>query len=129
MKIGISYLENPNGYGRIIEVNNIFNKIVEEKDCSEYEKKSKLVNAGIYMIKNYVLLKYIPLLQNINQQCEYYLPDIFNIVPSLLKKEISYFNFNKYIQHEMLGVNTQKELMLLKNNNMKEWDYDPPYYY
>ena len=39
MKIGISYLENPSGYGRIIEVNNRFNKIVEEKDCSEYEKK------------------------------------------------------------------------------------------
>ena len=48
--------ENPRGCGRIILDSNskIINSI-EEKDCTEEQRKIKLTNVGIYLIKNQLL--------------------------------------------------------------------------
>ena len=81
-------LNNPYGYGRIIEKNNEFVKIVEEKDCSEEEKLVKIINAGIYIINNIYLCKYLPYITNTNSQNEYYLTDIIEIIKNYLCTEI-----------------------------------------
>jgi bifunctional N-acetylglucosamine-1-phosphate-uridyltransferase/glucosamine-1-phosphate-acetyltransferase GlmU-like protein len=50
-KLLITELEDPNGCGRIIlDNNNNIIDIFEEKDCTQLEKKIKLVNCGIYQI-------------------------------------------------------------------------------
>ena len=50
--IVVSELENPVCYGRIVvNDNNDFEDIIEEKDCNDIQKKIKLINAGIYSKK------------------------------------------------------------------------------
>ena len=58
--------ENPTGYGRIIEKEGKFEKIVEEKDCNDEERKCRKTNAGIYTFDTITLCKYLPLLSNDN---------------------------------------------------------------
>ena len=63
-RIMTTILEEPYGYGRIIETNGIFSKIVEQKDANEEELKCQKVNAGIYAFDSNVLYKYLPYLSN-----------------------------------------------------------------
>ncbi|SFP71821.1 bifunctional UDP-N-acetylglucosamine diphosphorylase/glucosamine-1-phosphate N-acetyltransferase GlmU [Hydrogenimonas thermophila] len=72
-------LENPFGYGRVIVENGEVQAIVEEKDCTDDQKKIKTVNAGIYVFKQDVLNRYLPKLSNDNAQSEYYLTDIIKM--------------------------------------------------
>ena len=69
-------LENPAGYGRVVVENGEVQAIVEEKDCTEEQKRIKTVNAGVYCFKKEVLERYLPLLSNDNAQKEYYLTDV-----------------------------------------------------
>lgn len=105
----VNKLENPFGYGRIKTKNNEFEKIVEEKDCSQDERKIDLVNSGIYCFKNQILLTNIEKINNNNKQNEYYLTDIFNFID---KKFIDLVYLeNKY---EVMGVNTPEQLISLE---------------
>jgi len=76
VKIVTTVLENPYGYGRVIDKDGLV-KIVEEKDASEEEKRIKNVNC---VIQSHLLCKYLPLLQNKNNQHEYYLTDIIALI-------------------------------------------------
>ncbi|MFY9143076.1 bifunctional UDP-N-acetylglucosamine diphosphorylase/glucosamine-1-phosphate N-acetyltransferase GlmU [Sulfuricurvum sp.] len=69
-------LDNPSGYGRVIIEDGQVQRIVEEKDADEAEKKIQTVNAGVYAFKHHVLQTYIPKLSNANAQGEYYLTDV-----------------------------------------------------
>lgn len=69
-------LENPSGYGRVVIENGHVERIVEEKDASDQEKKINSVNAGVYAFKHHVLDRYLKNLSNANAQGEYYLTDI-----------------------------------------------------
>jgi len=105
--------ENPFGNGRIILNNNgnILNSI-EEKDCSEEDKKIKLVNVGIYLIKNNLIIENVDKIKNENKQKEYYLPDLmiiliklnYNVIPIKLKN-----------QNELINVNTPEDLIKVHN--------------
>ena len=108
-------LENPTGYGRIIyeNNNNKFIKIQEEKDCSEDQKNITIVNCGLYKFESELLLKYIPEIKNNNNQKEYYLTDILEILINNQYKIDTYLldeSENKYI----MGVNNQEELKNLE---------------
>lgn len=73
-------LENPTGCGRIIKDDDgVFEKIVEEKDCDDEQRKIKLVNVGIYVVSIPTLQKFIPKIDNDNAQKEYYLTDIVEL--------------------------------------------------
>ena len=100
-----TFLEEPRGYGRIID-----SKIVEDKDCSDYEKTICNVNCGIYAFSNRFLCEHLPTLNNQNAQNEYYLTSIFDHV---CKDEVMLFEINKDKQHEVRGVNTKEDLSLL----------------
>ena len=111
--------ENNYGYGRIVEKDGEFIKIVEEKDCNEIEKKIKTINCGIYSFDCEVLCKYINLLDKNNSQEEYYLTDIFKIIKERNTNNNSFMNVNsiklnssQYI--EVVGVNTKEQLEKLE---------------
>ena len=107
------HIEEPYGYGRIIHENNKFVKIQEEKDCSLEEKKIKIVNCGLYKFDAELLIKYIPQLKNNNNQKEYYLTDLLEILIQN-NLEIDTLLLNKEENKYVMGVNNQTELKNLE---------------
>jgi UDP-N-acetylglucosamine diphosphorylase/glucosamine-1-phosphate N-acetyltransferase len=107
-------LDNPNGYGRIIENNDIFTKIVEDKDCLPEEKQVKKVNCGIYAFNTELLCKYIIKIDNNNSQKEYYLTDIIKLIRNNEDIIVETFDIEKEIQYQIMGVNTQEQLFELE---------------
>lgn len=113
----IAEIENPFGYGRIITENTTNNKIIkiiEQKDCTEDEKKINLVNVGIYFFSGKLLKNYIPLIQNNNAQKEYYLTDLISIIKNNSENNIIYKLIEKKNNYQILGVNTKEELIELE---------------
>ena len=100
--------ENPTGSGRIIlnTDGSILNSI-EEKDCSDEQRKIKLTNVGIYLIKNSFINNYIGQVKNNNIQKEYYLPDLILI---LIREGIFVKPLILKNQDELLNINTQMDL-------------------
>lgn len=109
-RIMTSIMDNPHGYGRVIEKDGVFEKIVEEKDCNDEERKCTKTNAGIYAFKSKLLYKYLPYLSNDNAQNEYYLTDIVKIMKEHEKVQIGVYNIPTERQIELTGVNTKEQL-------------------
>jgi UDP-N-acetylglucosamine diphosphorylase/glucosamine-1-phosphate N-acetyltransferase len=111
----VAKFENPTGYGRIIYDNSReFIGIVEEKDCTEEQRKINIVNSGLYLIESRLLRKYVPMIDNNNVQNEYYLTDIVKLIKQHTELSIDTYlieeSENKYIS----GVNTPQELAKLE---------------
>jgi bifunctional N-acetylglucosamine-1-phosphate-uridyltransferase/glucosamine-1-phosphate-acetyltransferase GlmU-like protein len=122
-KIITTLVDEPSGLGRIILKNNKFIKIVEEKDCSNEEKKIKLINTGVYAFKKDILCKYILHLNNNNAQKEYYLTDIIEIIKENENIDIDMYEISKEKQYELTGVNTKQQLIDLNNLIKIKKDY------
>ena len=103
--------ENPTGYGRIVrDEGGSIEKIVEEKDASNSEKKIKEINSGIYCFDIEELLKALNLIKPNNAQGEYYLTDVIKIMNDKgLKTGAVIVEDNT----EILGVNDRAQLELL----------------
>ena len=70
-------MQDPTGYGRIVrDASGAVTEIVEHKDASDDQLKITEINTGIMAVKAKHLQKWLPLLNNDNAQCEYYLTDI-----------------------------------------------------
>ena len=113
-------IANPHGYGRIVyekdidfNSNEIFAGIVEERDCTEEQKKINIINTGIYYIKGSLLKTFVPLITNNNSQKEYYLTDIVKLIKinswTIIDTVLLNENDNRFIS----GVNTPEEMELL----------------
>lgn len=105
---------NPFGYGRIVRNNlGIVEKIVEQKDASETEKKISEVNTGVYCFNNRDLFSALHLIKNDNVQGEYYLTDVMEILKKSGKVVVAYKmkNFD-----ESMGVNDR--IALAKANKL-----------
>ena len=77
-------MEVPPAYGRIVrDSENLFAKIVEDKDCSPEQKLIKEVNPGFYCFDIPALLLALDRLTTHNAQGEYYLTD----VPEILRAD------------------------------------------
>ena len=109
-RIMTTKLQDPHGYGRIIEKEGIFQKIVEEKDCDDEERKCQKTNAGIYAFNSSMLFKYLPYLSNDNAQKEYYLTDIVEIIKINEDVNIDLYDMPIDRQIELTGVNTKEQL-------------------
>lgn len=79
INMSVIKLDNPHGYGRVLISNEKVQEIVEQKDCTQEQLKTKTVNAGIYCVNTELLNRYIPQLSNNNAQEEYYLTDIIKM--------------------------------------------------
>jgi len=67
---------DPTGYGRILrDPDGSVRAIVEEKDCTEEERRVDEINSGIFAFRRAFLVAALPRLRTDNRQKEYYLTD------------------------------------------------------
>ena len=101
-------VDAPKGYGRIIrDGQGRLLAIREEADASDAEKEIRLVNSGIYCFARSFLETGIHLIQNQNNQAEYYLTDLVEIAVSKALKTLVIKAGNP---DQVMGVNTLEEL-------------------
>ncbi|MGH8549880.1 MAG: bifunctional UDP-N-acetylglucosamine diphosphorylase/glucosamine-1-phosphate N-acetyltransferase GlmU [Methylococcales bacterium] len=112
-------LEDPFGYGRIVRnpSNNRIERIVEEKDASEDEKRLTEVNTGIVAVQGNLLKKWLSELKNDNAQGEYYLTDIIALAVRQGRRVESVQASGK---DEVLGVNDRVQLACLERVFQKQ---------
>ena len=120
VKIVTTQMKNPYGYGRILETHGVFDKIVEETDCSLEERLVNKVNCGIYAFESAILCKYLPLLQNKNAQSEYYLTDIIELIKVGENIQVDLYDIPEDRQIEIMGVNTIEQLQDLEERQLKD---------
>nr|UZT29173.1 dTDP-D-glucose 4,6-dehydratase/N-acetylglucosamine-1-phosphate urydiltransferase fusion protein [Nucleocytoviricota sp.] len=123
-KICTTCIEKPHGYGRIInyydnETNKKYTKIVEQKDCNENEINTNIINCGIYSFRIDLLITYLHMLTNNNNQNEYYLTDLIEIITTREDFNVEILKISTDQNYKVLGVNTiqqLKEIETLLNN-------------
>lgn len=100
--------DRPLPYGRILRTpEGGFDRIVEEKDCTEEERQVKELNAGVYIFEARALWRALTTLRPNNAQGEYYLTD----APVWLKAQGEKVGVCAACSPEdMLGVNTLEQL-------------------
>ncbi len=72
-------VDEPYGYGRIVRIDDRIERIVEEKDASETERRIHEINSGIYAFDLEGLFDAVRSIAAENAQREYYLPDLIAI--------------------------------------------------
>src|SRR5437660_3327276 len=106
-------LENPTGYGRILrDDDDLFARIVEQKDATLEEQKIKEINSGIYCFDSRKLFAALERVNPSNKQGEYYVTDVPQIL--LSGGEV----VNVYLHgdaREVSGINTRAELAEFEN--------------
>lgn len=119
LKICITNLQNPYGYGRMVDYinhnNSKYTKIIEEKDCNEQEKSIQIVNCGVYAFNIKLLLKYLSLITNNNKQNEYYLTQLIEIITINENIKIELLEIDNRENYKVLGINTREQLLELEN--------------
>ena len=107
----ITETDTPKGCGRIIfNADLTIKKIIEEKDCSDFERHIQFINCGIYNLTMRTLLNTIPHIRNNNKSAEYYLTDFVEIA------QADNIKLNHYIlptaqQYQISNVNTIDDLV------------------
>ena len=102
-----SLVEDPTGYGRIVrDENGEVLKIVEHKDCNEEELKINEMNTAIYCFDIELLVEALDKINNNNNQGEYYLTDVIEI----LKEENKKVGAVVTDFEETIGVNSRVQL-------------------
>jgi UDP-N-acetylglucosamine diphosphorylase/glucosamine-1-phosphate N-acetyltransferase len=107
-------LNDPFGYGRIKKKENVFERIVEQKDCDEEEKQIMEINGGVYCIENKYITEHISKLSNENKSNEYYLTDLLEIIKNDENERIQTLELKREKQYEIMGVNTPEQLQELE---------------
>lgn len=101
-------VENPTGYGRIIQdKDGNMLCIREEADASDGEKQVQKVNTGIYCFNRNFLVSALDYLTPDNHQAEYYLTDVIGIARDQNQK-IGLVTMDD--PRQVMGVNTLEEL-------------------
>lgn len=124
-KICTTCLENPYGYGRVMNFTNknilslniqkYYTKIIEQKDCNEYSIQINHVNCGIYSFRINLLLTYLHMLTNNNNQNEYYLTDLVEIITKRERIDVEILKIPNYENYKVCGVNTINQLTQVQN--------------
>ena len=106
-------IDDPTGYGRIIrDKNDNLLKIVEEKDCTDDERKIKEWNPGIYIFKIPEVFKILNNIKTNNASKDYYLTDAIGLAQQS-KREIKAIKIAN--SNEVVGINTADQLEELES--------------
>lgn len=101
----------PTGFGRIIRENNLVKKIIEEKDCSEEQRKISEINCSIYLANYDFLTEGLKSLKPNNVQGEYYFTDIVAYGVNKGDKVVAYLTKD---YTSVSGANTRYEMSILE---------------
>lgn len=105
-------LTDPKGYGRIVRSKNGISAIVEEKDCTDDQRRIKEISSGCYWFKTSELIDVLPKLTRNNAQGEYYLTDTIHLILEEGKKASAFKTDNK---DAVLGANDRAGLLKLND--------------
>ena len=107
-----AHLDNPSGYGRVVEKKNYVSAIVEELDATPEIRDIKEVNSGVYVVNSKMLFKALDNIKNNNVKKEYYLTDIIGYFVSQGLKVNTYKTANIV---EIQGINTKHQLQYVES--------------
>lgn len=96
----------PDGYGRLVEVDGELVAIREDKDASEEERKITFCNGGIMGLSGSKALELLEAIGNDNAKGEYYLTDCVAIARERGLKVVA----TQADEEELIGVNDRNEL-------------------
>jgi bifunctional UDP-N-acetylglucosamine pyrophosphorylase/glucosamine-1-phosphate N-acetyltransferase len=106
-------MQNPTGYGRIARnEDGAFVRIVEQRDATPEQRQIREINSGIYCFDARELFEALRLVQPANDQGEYYLTDVAEIILSRGGKVSVYVHEDS---REVSGINTRAELAEIEN--------------
>ena len=120
----------PLPYGRIIRAQDgSFLRMVEDRDCSDDEKKVTELNSGVYVFRARALLSALSGLHNHNAQREYYLTD----VPAILQNAGARVGIcQRDLGSEIIGVNKVEQLeqveRIIQNSDRRHTFTDERYF-
>lgn len=99
-----AHLPHPQGYGRIFcDGNNLVTQIVEDRDCTDAQRKNHRINAGVYCFNWQKLAEVLPKLSSDNDQQEYYLTEVVNYLEPVMAVDVA-----DYL--EITGINDRRQL-------------------
>jgi bifunctional UDP-N-acetylglucosamine pyrophosphorylase / glucosamine-1-phosphate N-acetyltransferase len=106
--IGTTETDNNHGLGRIVrDASGRFDRIVEERDATEEQRRIREINTGCYAFDSQLLLTALDQIRPDNNQAEYYLTDC----PVVLKRAgRTVVAANVFDVAEAMGVNTRAQL-------------------
>jgi bifunctional UDP-N-acetylglucosamine pyrophosphorylase/glucosamine-1-phosphate N-acetyltransferase len=106
--LATTVLDNPFGYGRIVrdEYGNI-QGIVEEKDCTDQQRRLTEVNPAYYCFNSNVLLETLAEIRPNNVKNEYYLTDAIHISISKGYKVVA---VTAVAPEDSMGINNRQQL-------------------
>jgi len=108
MTVLTAEMENPAGYGRIVrDKRGNVEKIVEHKDADEEQRAIREINSGMYCCDAKLLKEAVAGLNNNNQQKEYYLTDVVEI---LKQKGYRIGAYTVADETEIMGINSRAQL-------------------
>ena len=99
---------DPYGYGRLVVNTQGLEKVVEEKDASDTERRITLCNTGVIFAKTEQLFSYLSRTTNQNAQSEFYLTDCFEVARHAGD---SVFVFETEEYQRFAGVNSRSQLV------------------
>ena len=102
----------PNSYGRLITEGDRLTAIVEVKEASPDQLLISLCNSGIMAFSSEEFHETLKKIDNENTKGEYYLTDMIKII----SKEGKVATFVMAPEHEVLGVNSRKDLALAEKS-------------
>jgi len=106
-------MQNPTGYGRIVRgEDGSFARIVEQRDATAEQKQIREINSGIYCFDARELFQALRLVEPANDQGEYYLTDVAEIILSRGNGVSVYLHDDP---REVSGINTRAELAEFEN--------------
>ncbi len=108
LAILVTDLPEPAGYGRVIrDANGRVVRVVEEKDCSDAQRRGREVNLGAYVADARTLFELLGRVRNENVKAEYYITDLVELA---LASGRSVETSAASDWRESLGINDRQEL-------------------
>jgi bifunctional UDP-N-acetylglucosamine pyrophosphorylase/glucosamine-1-phosphate N-acetyltransferase len=102
-------LPDPTGYGRIVRLASMVDRIVEQSDASSEELEITEINTGVYVFDVEILKKAITQIKANNKQGEIYLTDVIAVINNM-GESVTAVMCEDYL--EALGINDRSQLAM-----------------